>query len=170
MRLVLSKWDGDLTLIIEDKHMDQTPWFNDFCPFLHTMKNGSCWKRPWHYQSAEETAMPALSGEYFTLLSSHSSETSWDVPLQWNCIMFRHCFIQTVTKPNSLYNSKRSLSTHLSSVSQLIFCLKHGHLFCDVLAVDSLLHLTQLCSAVESIEFKPETLDQCLIILKAFAN
>lgn len=121
---MLSKWDGDLTLSIEDKHMDQTPWFNDFCPFLHTMKNGSCWKRPWHYQSAEETVMPALSGEYFTLLSSHSSETSWDVPLQWNCIMFCHCFIQTVTKPNSLYNSKRSLSTHLSSVPQLISLLE----------------------------------------------
>lgn len=33
-------------------------------------------------------------------------------------------------------------------------------IFCDVLEVDSFLYLTQLCSAVEYIEFKPETLVQ----------
>jgi len=106
--------------------MDQTARFIELCPFSHTPKNGSCWKRTWHNQRQpiEETALPALSGGYFTLLSSCSFEIPWDVPLLWKCIMFCHCFIQAVTKTNSLYNSKGRLSVYLSSVSQLISLLE----------------------------------------------
>lgn len=73
--------------------------------------------------------------------------------------MFCLCFIQMVTKTNSQYNSKGRISTHLSSVSQLISLPETwSSFFCDVLGLDLFLHLTQLCSAVETIEFKAETL------------
>lgn len=125
-RLVFSKWDEDLTLSTEDKYMDQTPRFSDPSPFLCTPKNGSCWKRTWHNQrqSTDKTALPALSDGFLTLLSSCPFEILQHVPPLWKCIMFCHCFIHAVTKPNSLYNSKGRLCTHLSSASQLISLLE----------------------------------------------
>lgn len=60
---------------------------------------------------------------------------------------------------------------HLSSVSQLISFLETWtSFFCDILEVDSFLRLSQLRSAVEHIEFEPETLGPYLITLKAFAS
>ena len=111
--------------------MDQTPWFSDLCPFLHTLKNGSCWKRTWHNwrQPVEETALPALSGGYFTLLSSRSFEIPWDVPLLWNCIKFCHCFIQAVKKPIHCTTAREgSLRIYQVSPSWCL-CLKPGHHF-----------------------------------------
>jgi len=59
------------------KSADQIPFlFIELSPFLHTPKNGSCWRRVWYNQKQpiEKTAFSAPSCGYFTLLSSCSFE------------------------------------------------------------------------------------------------
>lgn len=105
---------------------------------------------------SEGTVLPAQNGGYLTLLSSHSFEIPWDVPLLWNCIMFCHCFFQVVTKPNSLYNRKGGLSTYLSKVSHLISLLEvwSSFLWCSWGLFIPLLNPAVFCCRIHWIQIR----------------
>lgn len=53
----------------------------------------------------------------------------------------------------------KALYTFIKCLPADLFAWNLVVIFCDVPEVDLFLHLTQLCSAVEAIEFRPETLD-----------